>query len=72
MHKYRMYDTCLGSTTCAKHLGILVEDKLNITARCHDFGCISRTMVLCLRRRQQAETCLQERKEGGKDLRITP
>lgn len=52
-HKYRMGDTWLDSSTCERDLGVLVDDKLNMSQQCDVaakkanaiLGCINRSIV---------------------------
>ena len=53
MHHYRMGETCLGSSTCEKDLGVLVDHTLNMNQQCDlvakkangIWGCIKRSIV---------------------------
>ena len=52
MHKYRMRDTWLDSSICEKGLGVLVDNKLNMSQQCDMaakkansvLGCIARSI----------------------------
>ena len=53
MHRYRMGETCLGSNTCEKDLGVLVDHTMNMSQQCDlvakkangILGCIQRSIV---------------------------
>ena len=52
MHKYKMGDTWLDSSICERDLGVLVDNKLNMSQQCNMaakkanaiLGCIARSI----------------------------
>lgn len=51
MHKYGMGDGCLGSSIAEKHLGVLVDHRLNMTQQHDAVICIYKNKILiCINR----------------------
>ena len=50
MHNYRMGDTWLNSSICERDLGVLVDNKLNMSQQCDKAGKKANAMLGCIAR----------------------